>query len=256
MIIDIFGSLKDNFIRRVRNPFFGTLTVVLLLQNWKLFYSLFCFDGGDNRIARIDILEQYILGVGGYWWIVSNAVWWTLCVMIGSYILLNLSAYLAHVSDGIVHPWVVKLASRGARIVTKEKYDQLDRKYADLEEKFDDERNKRRAAEDEQKRLEGEMSSLRQLRNPKGEVAPQIITNIVSNSFARAIAEEIANLGHSKAFKSLIMAQKENAYVQVPTKGAFADFVAKNQLVEPLGSSPMERQFTPLGKMVIAEFRG
>lgn len=158
MIVDIFGSLKENLNKKVRNPFFGTLSIVFVLQNWQLFYSLLFFDKIENRLTRIETLETYIANAGGPSYMFIKAVGCSFGVLIISYLLLNISSLISNYSDAVIHPFVVKLATKGQKVVTKEKYENLNEKYKRLEISRDEEMKKRYSAEDRAESCEKKLS--------------------------------------------------------------------------------------------------
>lgn len=157
MIIDFFGSLKDNLIKKVKNPFLGTFGIVFVLKNWQLFYSLLYFDAGETRLSRIEVIENYLSSHGGTWGIFGVAVGYTLIVLVLSYSLSLIGTYIANFSDTIAIPWVVKLATKGAKIVTKETYDKLDLRCKKLENDIREERVKRIDAESDREKAEKEL---------------------------------------------------------------------------------------------------
>ena len=170
MIIDLFGSLKENLTKKVRNPFFGTLSVVFVLKNWQLFYSLLFFDSADTRTTRIEILEKYIDDSGGTLWMFGFAVLCTFGVLIMSYLLQGTAAYISNTYDSRTHPWIIKWATKGAKTVTKEDYTVLERRCKQLEDKGKEEHTKRIEAEAE---LEKAEKSLQVHRNKQAEDAQQ-----------------------------------------------------------------------------------
>lgn len=95
MIIDLFGSLKENIVKRVKNPFLGTFSIVFIIKNWQLFYSLLVFDN-ESRESRITILENYISnctfwGITGTLAVFLESTFWTLIVLIITGVLSNLT---------------------------------------------------------------------------------------------------------------------------------------------------------------------
>lgn len=160
MIVDIFGSLKENLNKKVRNPFFGTLSIVFVLQNWQLFYSLLFFDKIETRVSRIEVLEAYIANAGGPSYMFIKAVGCSFGVLIISYILLNISSFISNFSDAVIHPYIVKYATKGQKVVTREKYEILNDKYKRLEKNRDEEMQKRYSAEERAESCERKYSQL------------------------------------------------------------------------------------------------
>lgn len=161
MIVDIFGSLKENLNKKVRNPFFGTLSIVFVVQNWQLFYSLLFFDKGEGRLLRIEILEAYITNYGGSLCMLAKAVVYSFIVLLASYILINISALISNFFDATVHPLVVKFATKGQKVVTKAEYERLAKKYERLEVNIKEEREKRYIAEERADSCEKECNVLK-----------------------------------------------------------------------------------------------
>ena len=251
MIIDIFGSLKENLNKKVRNPFFGTLAIVFVLQNWQLFYSLLFFDSSDNRTVRIDIIESYITQKGGTTKMFLMAVLCSFIVMTISYSLLNASAFISNLFDARVHPWIVNLATKGAKIVTKEKHDLLAERYAKLENQLDDERKKRYEAllraEDAEKKIEEMQKNI----SYSTEVAriqetnslnPEKVVNVIlKEPFGIEVFKRVVqNINSKKSYS--YSSPEENSIIKLLT------------LYGVISGDFLGYTFTPFGEKVVANF--
>ncbi len=213
MIIDFFGSLKDNIIKKVKNPFLGTFGIVFLLKNWQLFYSLFYFDPGETRLSRIQIIEEYISFHGGTWGIFSVAVLYTIIVLIISYSLSLIGTYIGNFSDSIAVPFVTKIATKGTSIVTKEKYDRLDARCKKLEDQLKDEREKRITADIEREKAEKDLLEYKEANKPKNPLLMNSAEAAIEVTSKRAdkkddkekrIVEKIIENNWSEDFSKLI----------------------------------------------------
>lgn len=250
MIIDIFGSLKENLNKKVRNPFFGTLTIVFVLQNWQLFYSLLFFDSSDNRTVRIDIIESYITQKGGTTKMFLLAVLCSFIVMTISYSLLNASAFISNFFDARVHPWIVSLATKEAKIVTKEKHDLLAERYAKLENQLDDERKKRyealSRAEEAEIKLNKQIEKERfdgSKTNSEYDLVSKIVHNIKENN------------EWSKLFQNIVLYVSRDGFFDVEdieSHKEFYDYVLLTGIFHNIGGDRMG--FTSLGEKVKIAF--
>lgn len=192
MIVDIFGSLKENLNKKVRNPFFGTLSIVFVLQNWQLFYSLLFFDKIETRVSRIEVIETYITNAGGPSYMFIKAVGCSFGVLITSYILLNISSFISNFSDAVIHPYIVKYATKGQKVVTRDKYELLNEKYKRLEKNRDEEMQKRYSAEERAESCEKKYSQL-QIDQDNSDLNQKIIQLEADLAAEKQKSEELEN---------------------------------------------------------------
>ena len=150
------SSFKYNIDKKVRNPFFFTFTIVLVLKNWQLFYSLFYFDSTDTRINRIEIIDKYITNAGNTWEIFGWTLIWTFGAMLSAYLFQSIGVLVSNYYDAVINPKLMEFASKGAKVVTKIDFDILDAKYNRLDSKLKEERTKRYDTENELEKVEKE----------------------------------------------------------------------------------------------------
>lgn len=212
MITDIFGSLKDNVIRKVKNPFFGTFTIVFVLKNWQLFYSLLFFDAPETRGNRIKIIEDYIANAGGAIWMFGWAVLCTLLILIITYVLLNIGTFISHFSESRISPWVIKVATNGAKVVKKEDHDRLKERYHRTNDKLQEERNKRAEAEVEREKVEKEFAEFKAKVESSNDIVSTNENEVDSSKKSRAekVVDRIFLKGWDDEFRSVIYKISEN----------------------------------------------
>ncbi len=190
MIIDIFGSLRDNLVKKVRNPFFGTLTIVFVLKNWQMFYSLLFFDAGTSLSMRIEYIKTYIDDAGGTLSMFGFAVLYTFAVLIMSYLLQGLGAYISNFYDSILDPWIIKCATKGASIVTLANHEKEKSRGDQLEQKLKEEREKRLATASELEKVEKEFANYRA--EKREEVQDTEVVNLAVKEAPKTREEKIA----------------------------------------------------------------
>ena len=242
MIIDLFGSLKENLIKKVRNPFFGTFTVVFVLKNWQLFYSLLFFDSADTRTTRIEILEKYIADSGGTWQMFGWAVLCTFGVLITSYLLQGLGAYISNFYDSILDPLIMKWATKGASIVTLANHEKEKRRGDLLEQKLKEERIKRldaetradqaekRLLEDQQKTKDIPSESIMQ-ENTDIEIIQKLVEQ--SKSIAEKISDKICDTqGWRKGFTAVLSQIHQGAQYPSINLDDLSDYLYSHRVLE------------------------
>jgi len=144
---NFIGSFKDNIEKKVKNPFFSTLAMVVVAKNWQLFYSLFYFDSTETRETRIGIIEQYITNEGGTVCMLLWAILWTFGVLLISYLLQIAGTAVANLYDARINTKIIDWATKGAKTVTKTDYDILNNKYKRLDTQLEEARTKKHDAE-------------------------------------------------------------------------------------------------------------
>ena len=141
MITDeIIPSLKENIKMKTTNPFFGTLILVWLYEHWEMFYQLFNFEPNTPSANKISYLLTYL----NPYTFTKNLLWCIIisfCVLIVSYMLINLSRYIVNLYDSIITPRVYKY-SAPKKIVLLEIYEKEKSLREIVEKSLDDYKNK------------------------------------------------------------------------------------------------------------------
>lgn len=202
MIRDIIDSLKDNIIKRVKNPFLGTFTVVFILKNWELFYSLLVFDQAENRISRIETITQYINDAGGSFWMLIWAAIWTLVILSISYIFFDIGIFLSNSNDSIIKPWILKLISKGTKIVSIEDHRLLEKKYQDVSDQLKEEKKKRFESDREKEAIEKEFATYKATKEKEFEDLQALKIQTTNPRTLNSISEELFNSFNKETAKS------------------------------------------------------
>ena len=123
-IQQILYSLIGNFEKKTRNPFFGTLALVVLYKNWKLIYSIFNFDDGLNRSEKIFVIIDY-LPKGFLDWIgkLSGSIGIALLIIIVGYTLVNLTRLITNTYENWLTPWIYEITK--GKIYTESQYENI-----------------------------------------------------------------------------------------------------------------------------------
>ncbi|MCY1635064.1 hypothetical protein [Marinifilum sp. D737] len=137
MIKDFLVSFKDNIKTKTTNPFFGTLIGVWIIHNYKFVYTLFNFEKSTKLKDKLEYMATYLDG----WTFVWNLFVCTLialCVMVISYLLINLARVIVLTSEEIIQPEVTsRIAPK--RVVKIEKYDEQVTATKRLQKRYDEE---------------------------------------------------------------------------------------------------------------------
>lgn len=139
MVKDTFNSFFDNIKERTTNPFLGTLIVVWLIHNWSLVYSLLYFDSAltlEKRLAYIKLHFAKITFTSNLF----DVVLITLAVLVATYALLSFSRLLTEFYDNVIVPFIIKLVSKGSKIVPKTDYKKLQEIIVQMESDLEKER--------------------------------------------------------------------------------------------------------------------
>ena len=138
MIQRTIVSFFDNFKQKTTNPFLGTLIIVWVYRNYENFYVLFFSRSSTRYSEKTEALHglfktEHFLGS----FFVTIGI--TVLVLIGTYILLNLSRLIVNFSNKKVTPWVYKITDESS-IVLKKDYDKLYEDRESLQKRFEEQR--------------------------------------------------------------------------------------------------------------------
>jgi len=141
MLAEIWQSFKDNVKRRATNPFLGTFTIVYILKNWELFYSLLNFDSNLNLEGRLAYVRPYF----EFHSFVENiliTVLITFVTLIVTYLLLSVARLLSNTYESIITPWIYKITDK-SKIVLKDEHDKIKKQRSDFETNYEKEHEAR-----------------------------------------------------------------------------------------------------------------
>ncbi|HAX50273.1 MAG TPA: hypothetical protein PK605_12150 [Ignavibacteria bacterium] len=141
MINDILISLKDNIQKRSKNPILGTFTVVYIIKNWELFYSVLFFDSNLNLEQRLQYIRNYFQ-YHNFWSNFFECALISVLVVFLTYLSLAFGRYVSSFYSSKVEKWIFKNTDN-KKIVLKDEYDELMEKKIKFEKKYEQERNEK-----------------------------------------------------------------------------------------------------------------
>jgi hypothetical protein len=184
MIKDIFLSFRDNFKEKTTNPFLGTYIIIWITRNWDLVYSLFNFDKKHDLEYKIAFIKKHYeinSFLEGILWNIG----WTFCVIIITYLLLNISRAIINLYEKQLKPWIYKLTDSKS-IVLKTTYERVRNERDELQVRLDRERESKSKLEIRIKNLEEEiLERERAVTEKEGEESLAESTNELSSESAR-----------------------------------------------------------------------
>jgi len=158
MIKDFFISFKENLYVKASNPFYGTLLVVFVFNNWTLIYSVFNFDSNLTLEHKLDYINKYIINNPTY-----ESILWsileTIIIIIVGYFFANIVRLIVNLYDKQLTPIIYKI-SDSKSIILKSEYDILLNERIRLENRLDEERAQKTKLQTDYERLETKISSL------------------------------------------------------------------------------------------------
>lgn len=156
MVQEIFLSFKDSVRDRIKNPFLGTLTIVWLVDNWRLVYGVFSFDDSFGFTERINYISNYFESNPLIEGLFYNCGY-TFGILIITYILLNISRLIVNYSERQVKPWIFKITDRSS-VVLMEDYKKLEKERDLMQESLSIARSKLASMEKEMGELENKLT--------------------------------------------------------------------------------------------------
>lgn len=160
MVKDLIMSFKDNVDQRAKNPFLGTFLMVWIIRNWELVYTLFNFDDEHKLDFKVQFIKKYYENFS-FWSNFLGNTWWSLSILILSYLLLNISRLVVNFSEKKIKPQVYKITDKTS-IVTKEELDIVRNSRNEIQNRLNDERDSKANLESRLKNLESTNSDLSQ----------------------------------------------------------------------------------------------
>ncbi|HRZ28627.1 MAG TPA: hypothetical protein P5295_17590 [Spirochaetota bacterium] len=123
MVVEILNALRSNIKNRIRNPFLGTLTLVFIIKNWELFYSLFTLDKKFDLTIRLLTLAPLIKAAFN----ICSLLYVIVCSLIAFiflYFMIIISQFFLLFINRKVYPQIEQITDRNS-IVTRERFDQI-----------------------------------------------------------------------------------------------------------------------------------
>lgn len=155
MIKDFLISFTDNFKEKTKNPFLGTYLLVWMIRNWDLIYTIFNFDEDFTLYDKKSFISNYFIK-GNFIDDLLTNIFWTFCLLILTYLLLNFSRFIVNLSEKQITPWVYKITDSKS-IVLKTEYERIRSDNDDLQMRLDKEREAKGRLENRIKSLETEI---------------------------------------------------------------------------------------------------
>lgn len=120
MINDILISLKDNIYKRSKNPILGTFTLVYIIHNWELFYSIFYFDSNLKLEQRLQYIRDYFQ-YHNFWENFFICISLTFGLVLLTYFSLALGHYISSFYSSKIEKWIFDITDN-KKIVLKADY--------------------------------------------------------------------------------------------------------------------------------------
>lgn len=149
MAID-FTPVSDfitNIRNKISNPFFGTLTLVILYRNWELIYSVFNFDKECTRSDKIAIIKEFYSNKIFFEELLIN-VSLALMFMILGYLLIVITRTITIWIEHNLMPFVTKKVI-SKKVILREEFDKVLEERDDYFTRYEAERNRIRKLTDD-----------------------------------------------------------------------------------------------------------
>jgi hypothetical protein len=211
MIKDIFLSFRDNLKEKTTNPFLATYILVWLLRNWNLVYSLFNFDKGHNLEYKITFIKGYYETnsfLEGILWNIGC----TFCVLIITYLLLNISRAIVNLYEKQLKPWVYKLTDSKS-IVLKTTYEIVRNERDELQVRLDRERESKSKLELRIKNLEEEIVERERAVAEKEGEESLVASKNTETSDASILFDKLKDENLIDDFKKIAVQSKKGEYI-------------------------------------------
>lgn len=135
-INSFFSNIKD----KLTNPFFGTLTIVLLIQHWELWFAVFNFDADCTLTDRLYFIQNYIsqnITLGSFLLDLLKAAG----VMLFGYLIVVLTRSIVIWIEHTVMPNITEVIVSD-KIVEREIHDDVVQERNEIFEQYENERQK------------------------------------------------------------------------------------------------------------------
>lgn len=130
--MEVINSFFNNIKDKLTNPFFGTLILVLLIDHWELWYSIFNFDADCTLNDKISHIKTYSEINLTFLLFTLNVLQAILFMSLGYLIIVGTRSLVMWVEFGLM-PYITRLIVN-KNVVRKTEYDQV---VKEREEYFD-----------------------------------------------------------------------------------------------------------------------
>lgn len=141
MINDILISLKDNIQKRSTNPILGTFTIVYIIHNWELFYSVLFFDSSLNLEQRLQYIRNYY-HYHNFWENFFICIVISLLMVLLTYASLAIGRYISSFYSSKIEMRIFEITDN-KKIVLKTEYDNLMKTKNIFMENYENERKEK-----------------------------------------------------------------------------------------------------------------
>lgn len=133
-ISSFFQNVKD----KLTNPFFGTLTFVLIIHHWEFWYSMFNFDTNFTLQDKVKLLKN--LGAAEFTWskIKVDLAWAALLTILGYFLIIavrTLSLFIEHKAMPFITNIIVS-----KNVVLKDLYNEVAEERDKYAEQYEEQR--------------------------------------------------------------------------------------------------------------------
>lgn len=155
--MEIINSFFNNIKDKLTNPFFGTLILVLLIDHWELWYSIFNFDSDCTLNDKIILIKNYSDKHLTFQIFTCNILQAILFMFLGYMIIVGTRSLVIWVEFGLMPYITGKIINKN--VVRKTEYDQV---VIEREEYFDQYEEQRKNVRTFSKTIDEQTEQLKQ----------------------------------------------------------------------------------------------
>ena len=136
--MDYLNSFFQNIKDKLTNPFFGTLTFILIVHHWQFWYTLFTFDEKVTRVQKTQVLLKLIDREFTRGNLLCDIFWAIVITIIGYLIVVGTRA-LSLLIEFKIMPWITgKIVDKN--VVLKTTHDSIVLERDEYAEKYEEQR--------------------------------------------------------------------------------------------------------------------
>ncbi|WP_131535511.1 coiled-coil domain-containing protein [Pedobacter nototheniae] len=136
--MDFLNSFFQNIKDKLTSPFFGTLTVILIIHHWEFWYTLFNFDKDCTRTEKVATLRLIANAEFGGWSLVHDIITAVIIMLIG-YGIVMATRTLSLTIDFRFMPWITgKVINK--KVVERSVHEDVVKERDEYSEKYEDQR--------------------------------------------------------------------------------------------------------------------
>ncbi len=134
VINSFFSNIKD----KLTNPFFGTLIIVLLIDHWELWYTVFQFDDNFTRVDKVNFIETYVsnnITLLSFLWDIAQAVFY---MFLGYLVVVGTRSLVMWIEFYLMPLITRKIINKN--VVRKEEYDKAVKEREEYFDQYEEQR--------------------------------------------------------------------------------------------------------------------